>query len=206
MLAHDPLRGSQSLELPPSPVSSPSPNFDDVPTIQVATHEVPLPAYWRILGLLEDGKREEEIIQVLIHHTGTKTRRVVTEIVDSVVENQRLITGPPKSSGRLSVAFKKPRRISDYRASRIEARRELQAAEEKLETAKQKEKMVLNEALILSQRKEDLKDLKMSADEQRRTTSAIEHQMKHVLRKHHDVEAEIDFAKRLTLIHKASLA
>ncbi|KIY01423.1 uncharacterized protein Z520_02975 [Fonsecaea multimorphosa CBS 102226] len=187
-------------------VAAPSPNFDDVLTIQVASHEVPLPAYWRILGLLEDGKREEDIVQVLLRHTGTKTRRIVTEIVDSIVENQRLITGPPRASGRLSVAFKKPRRISDYRATRIEARRELEAAEEKLETAKQREKRVLNEALILSQRKEELKDTKMTPDERRRTTRAIEHQMKHVLQKHHDVEAEINFAKRLTLIHKASLA
>ncbi|OAP57502.1 hypothetical protein AYL99_08240 [Fonsecaea erecta] len=187
-------------------VAAPSPNFDNVPTIQVATHEVPLPAYWRILGLLEDGKQEEEIIQVLMHHTGTKTRKIVTEIVDSVVENQRLITRPPKASGRLSVVFKKPRKISDYRATRIEARRELEAAEQRLETAKQKEKRVLNEALILSHRKEELKDIKMSRDERRRTTNAIEHQMKNVLQKHHDVEAEIDFAKRLTLIHKASLA
>ncbi|OAG35550.1 hypothetical protein AYO21_10289 [Fonsecaea monophora] len=187
-------------------VAAPCPNFDDVPTIRVATHEVPLPAYWRILGLLEDGKREEEIVQVLVRHTGTKARRIITEVVDSVVENQRLITGPPRPSGRLSVVFKKPRRISDYRATRMEARRELQAAEEKLETAKLKEKKVLNEVLILSQRMEDLKDKKMAPDERRKTTSAIEQQIEYVLQKHHDVEAEIAFAKRLTLIHKASLA
>ncbi|EXJ70195.1 uncharacterized protein A1O5_06263 [Cladophialophora psammophila CBS 110553] len=187
-------------------VAAPSPNFDNVPTIQVATHEVPLPAYWRILDLVEDGKREEEIIQVLLRHAGAKTRSVVAEIVGSVVENQRLITWPPKTSGRLSVAFKKPKKISDYRASRIEARRELQDAEEKLDTAKQKEKRILNEALILAQRKEELKDMKMTADERRRTTSAIEHQMRQVLQKHHDIEAEVKFAKRLTLIHKASLA
>ncbi|KIW88704.1 uncharacterized protein Z519_10750 [Cladophialophora bantiana CBS 173.52] len=190
-------------------VAAPSPNFDNVPTIQVATHEVPLPAYWRILDLLEDGNREEEIVQVLIRHTGAKTRSIVTEIVGSVVENQRLITRPSKTPGRLSLAFKKPhqpKKISDYRASRIEARRELQEAEEKLENAKQKEKRILNEALILAQRKEEFKDMKMTADERWRTTSAIEHQMKQVLQKHHDIEAEVKFAKRLTLIHKASLA
>ncbi|KAJ9609140.1 hypothetical protein H2200_006911 [Cladophialophora chaetospira] len=186
-------------------VAAPSQNFEDVPTINVGYHEVPLPAYFRLLSLVESGQSESDIVQDVIRHTGAKNLHVVTEIVSNVAENQRLLTGPPKSSNRFSMAFRKSKKLSDYRASRVEARRDLYAVEEQLETAKQTEKKVLNEALILSQRKEELKELKMTPEERRKTTSAIEQQMKQVLQKHRDVEAEIKNARRLSVIHKTSL-
>ncbi|KIW73169.1 hypothetical protein PV04_01307 [Phialophora macrospora] len=196
----------QFIQPPSSPVGSPSPNFEDIPTIKVVDHEVPLPSYFLILDLVENGRSADEIVQDVMRHTGTKALNVVTDIVHSVAENQRLLASPPKSSKRFSVAIKKPKRISDYRAGRIEARRELQVVERQLETAKQTEKKILNEAMILSQRKEELNDMKMTPEEKRRTFAAVEQQMKQVLQKHRDVETEISHAKRLSVIHKASLA
>lgn len=195
-------------------VTAPSLNFEDVPTVMVATYEVPLPAYWSILDLVQTGKPEDEVVQVITRHTGTKTMNMVIEIVSSIAENHRLVvseTPPPAAPqtpapNRFSVAFKKSKRISDYRASRLEARRELQMVEEQLETAKQTEKKILNEAMILSQRKEEIKDMKMTTVERVKALSAVEQQIKQALQKHRDVEAEISHAKRLSVIHRASLA
>jgi hypothetical protein len=187
-------------------VTAPSPNFEDIPTIKVVDHEVPLPSYFLILGLVEKGSSEDEIVQDVMRHTGTKALNVVTDIVHSVAENQRLLAASPKSSKRFSIALTRPKKISDYRASRIEARRELQVVEKQLETAKQTEKKILNEAMILSQRKEELNDMNMTPEEKRRTLATVEQQMKQVLQRHRDVEREISHAKRLSVIHKASLA
>lgn len=262
-------------------VAAPSPNFDNIPTINVATFEVPLPAYWRILDLLAEGKPEAEIVKVVMHHTGTKTAHVVTEIVDSVAENQRLIrvgrrssnkpssrlsvvslsASRARSSSSFSVYWKTPptptttkpkpssigspkpglqakeKPVSEYRAARIEARRDLEAAEARLAAAQQTEKELLHDALVLARRKEQLALIGAEKEEEgnkearqqrrqsstqtetttspyaddghsqrRRTAAAIEKEMKQVLQRHHDVEAEIRFAKRLTVIHKASLA
>ncbi|ETI28326.1 hypothetical protein G647_00775 [Cladophialophora carrionii CBS 160.54] len=187
-------------------VAAPSPNFEDTPTIKIGDREVPLPSYFLILGLVENGRSEDEIVQDVMQHTGTKALHVVTEIVPSVAQNQRLLTTSPKSSKRFSVALKKSKRTGDYRASRVEARRELQVVEEHLETAKQTEKKILNEAMILSQRKDELKGMKMTPEQRRRTLDAVEQQMKQVLRTHHDVETEISHAQRLSVIHKTSLA
>ncbi|OCT53851.1 hypothetical protein CLCR_10602 [Cladophialophora carrionii] len=186
-------------------VAAPSPNFEEIPTIKIGDHEVPLPSYFLILGLVEIGRSEDQIVQDVMQHTGTKALHVVTEIVHSVAQNQRLLTTSPKSSKRFSVALKKSKRTSDYRASRVAARRE-QVVEEQLETAKQTEKKILNEAMILSQRKDELKGMKMTPEQRRRTLDAVEQQMKQMLRKHHDVETEISHARRLSVIHKASLA
>src|ERR1700744_6308207 len=110
-------------------VAAPSQNFDDIPTIKVADHEVPLPAYFLIHGLVENGRSETQIVQDVVRHTGTKALNVVAEIVCNVAENQRLLTELPTPSKRFSVTLKRPKKISDSRASRIEARRELQAVE-----------------------------------------------------------------------------
>ena len=66
---------------------------------------MPLPAYWLILDLVENGKPEDEIVKDVMSHTGTKTH-VVTEIVGSVAENQRLLVAQanrPKSSNPSSI-------------------------------------------------------------------------------------------------------
>ncbi|EXJ64393.1 hypothetical protein A1O7_00729 [Cladophialophora yegresii CBS 114405] len=187
-------------------VAAPSPNFEDIPTIKIGDHEVPLPSYFLILGLVEPGRSEDEIVQNVMQHTGTKALNVLTEIVHNIAENQRLLSTSPKSSKRFSVALKKSKNISGNRASRVEARRALRVVEEQLETANQTEKKILNEAMILSQRKEELNSMKMTPEERLRTLDAVEQQMKQVLRKHHDVETEISHAQRLSVIHKASLA
>ena len=190
-------------------VAAPSQNFEGNPTINVAGHEVPLPVYWELLDLVEHGRSQDDIVQDVVRHTGTKNLNVVGDIINSVAENQRLLAGrsvPTRSSNRFSVTFKKPKQLSDYRASRIEARRELEAVQEKLETTKQTEKKLLNEAMILSQRKEDIKELKMTPDQRRKTIAAVEQQIKQVLEKHRKIEAEIDHGRRLTAIHKGSLA
>ena len=190
-------------------VVAPSQNFEGTPTIEIGGHEVPLLSYWMISTLVEHGRPEDDIVRNVMRHTGTRALNVVTEIVSSITENQRLLSGPtatPRSSNRFSVAFMKPKKLSDYRASRIEARRELALVEEKLETAKQTEKKVLNEVMILSQRKEDLNGMRMTPDQRRKTLAEVEEQMKQVLQKHHNVETQIAHAKRLTAIHKASLA
>ena len=180
-------------------VAAPSRNFDNVPTIRVAHHEVPLPTYWQILDLVEEGRPENEVVQGVLRHTGTKTFEVVMEIVRSIIENHCNMIGPEpaKSSKRFSVAaFRKPKKqVSHYRASQIEARRESQDAEEKLESARQQERKVINSTLSLSQRKEEIKHMKMNMDERLRMTAEIDHQIKKALQKHHDIEAEINHAK-----------
>lgn len=185
-------------------VTAPLRNWDDVPTINVCTHEVPLPAYWKIVDLLTQGKARAEIVQSVILHTGIKTIQVVTDVVESVAENQRLISRRPPMSHRLSTPFKNANRISLYRPGRKGRNRELQEAEDTLEAAKQREKRLLGDALAISHKKEQLKESQMGPDERRKTASAIDHEMKQVLRRHQEVEIEIKSAKRLTALHKVS--
>ena len=186
-------------------VTAPSRNFEGIPTISVCGNEVPLPAYWQIVDLVTEGKAEEEVVQCFIPHTGARTQQVVTKVVHVIAENQKLMEDRSKSSSRLSVAFKKAKRISAYRATKIEARRELDAAEAVLTTAQQHERKLLNDALLLEQRKDTLKDLKIGSDDRRKTVSAMDKEMKRILQKHEEVERQIKHAKRLTVIHKASL-
>lgn len=109
-------------------VAAPEPNFEEIAIINVYSHEVPLPAYWRIVQLFMEGKNEEEVVRLVIPHTGSKTRKVVTDVVNCIFENQRRIQAPSETSNRPSVPFKKPKNVSAYRAARIEARRDLEAA------------------------------------------------------------------------------
>ncbi|KAL2418117.1 hypothetical protein ABEF95_002255 [Exophiala dermatitidis] len=179
-------------------VAAPSRNWDDIPTINVCGHEVPLPAYWKIVDLLEDGKGREDVVQSVILHTGRKTVQVVMGVVDSVAENQQLISRRATISNRLSMPFKKSKLISSSRNLRNESYRDSQA----LEAATQREKQLLNGALAIAHRKEQMTKRDMSPDDRRKTLSAIDHEMKQVLRRHQEVEAEIKKAKRLTALHK----
>ncbi|KAI1628771.1 hypothetical protein EDD37DRAFT_19365 [Exophiala viscosa] len=189
-------------------VTAPMPNFDEIATINISGHEVPLPAYWKIVDLVAQGKREEDIVKLVTQHTGARTLKVVTDVVKSVVENQRHIdtTATSSSSRRLSLPFARPKRVSAYRAARIEARRDLEAAEQKLKSAKDQEKKLLNNAIALTRERERLEKKNMTTDERRQTLSAIEDEMKVVLRRHKEVEAQVEYAKTLTVIHRASLA
>ncbi|KAK5240740.1 hypothetical protein LTR40_013624, partial [Exophiala xenobiotica] len=172
-------------------VAAPEPNFEKIATINVCNHEVPLPAYWRIVQLFMEGKTEREVVQLVIPHTGSKTLKVVTDVVNSIFENQRRIQAPSKTSNRPSVLFKKPKNVSAYRASRIEARRDLETAQVRLRDAKQQEEQLLNHALTLSRQKEQLQKQKMNSDDRRKTLATIENQMKQVLERHKNVEADI---------------
>ncbi len=197
--------------MPPSPddfwvLIAPAADFDGIPTISVEDHEVPLPAYWRIVDLWKEGHTEEEIIQLFLPHIGTKILNAATHFIKGVADNQKRMDDCSKMSKRLSVPFKKSKKPSVYRATRIEARRDLEVVEATLKTATQQEKKLLNEALLLTQSKEALQKKKMNADERRKTVSAIDQEMKHVLRRHQEVEMQINHAKRLTVIHKACLA
>ncbi|KAK5223594.1 hypothetical protein LTR72_004980 [Exophiala xenobiotica] len=187
-------------------VAAPEPNFEKIATINVCNHEVPLPAYWRIVQLFMEGKTEREVVQLVIPHTGSKTLKVVTDVVNSIFENQRRIQAPSKTSNRPSVLFKKPKNVSAYRASRIEARRDLETAQVRLRDAKQQEEQLLNHALTLSRQKEQLQKQKMNSDDRRKTLATIENQMKQVLERHKNVEADIEYATTLTILHRASLA
>ncbi|KAL6240777.1 hypothetical protein RBB50_012341 [Rhinocladiella similis] len=187
-------------------VPAPAPNFDEIATVNVCSHEVPFPAYWRIVQLFTDGKTEDETVREIIQHTGGKTRRVVTEVVSSIFDNQRRILASTTQPNRFSLAFRKPKHVSAYRAARIEARQDLRAAEARLHAAKSREKQLLTDAMILVRQKEKLDREDVDSDIRHRTLSTIEVRMKDVLEKHKDVEAEIECAKRLTIIHRASLA
>ncbi|KIV80643.1 hypothetical protein PV11_08131 [Exophiala sideris] len=175
-------------------VTAPMPNFEDVATINVCNHEIPLPAYWKIVELVAQGRREKDIVQLVIQHTGVQTLKVVTDVVRSIAENQRQMdtSSISSSSSRLSLPFARPKRVSAYRAARLEARVDLDAAEQKLKT--------------LTRQRERLDEKSMASDERRQTVSAIEDEMKAVLRRHKEVEAEVEYAKSLTVIHRASLA
>ncbi len=187
-------------------VAAPEPNFEEIATINVHNHEVPLPAYWRIVQLFMEGKTEEEVVRLVITHTGSKTLKVVTDVVNCIFENQRRIQAPSKTSNRPSVPFKKPKNVSAYRAARIEARRDLEAATVRLQDAKQQEKQLLNHALALSRQKEQLQEQKTDSDDRRKTLSGLENQMKQVLERHENIEADIEYATTLTILHRASLA
>ncbi|KAK6365353.1 hypothetical protein LTS17_011325 [Exophiala oligosperma] len=188
-------------------VAAPEPNFDEIVTVNVCSHEVPFPAYWRIVQFFTDGKTENEAVQEVIRHTGTKTLRVVTEVVSSIFENQRRIQAPTtRQPSRFSLAFMKPKRVSVYRAARIEARQDLRAAEDRLHVAKSRENQLLIDAMIIMREIELLDREGIDSDTRRRTLSKIEIRMKDVLEKQKDVAAEVECARRLTIIHRASLA
>jgi hypothetical protein len=127
---------------------APCPNYNNEPTIAVGDHEVPLPTYFMIQNLLEEERPEHEVVGIVFRQTGASVLEIVMEVVNSVAENYRLITTlPTKSPYRFSMAVlkKQKKKHSDYRASRLEARRELQELEEKLEIARQQERRLMNE-------------------------------------------------------------
>ena len=200
---------------------APLPNYDNIPTINVCNHEVPLPAYWRILELLEKNKKEQQIIGLIVQESGFKTQRAVADIVKSIADNQRQLDGTAVAAktsaaskpNRLSIFLsKKPKRVSAYRASRLEAQRDLNDAESKLDGAQKQEKQLLHTALVLARRKEKINNESNAGsksredDERRKTVSAIDHEIKKTLQRHAEIETEIEYSKRLTVIHKASLA
>lgn len=195
------------------PVTAPAANYDNVATINVCSHEVPLPAYWRIVDLLTVGKSVTEVVQLVIQDTGIRTQKVVTDVVESVAENERSIkahSGTTSSSSMASSSgpstASKEKQPGVYRAARIEARRELEAAERSLEDAKGREKKLLKTALTLNQLMEKLRAQNANSPERRNRESTIGREMKQVLHMNKGVEAEIRYAKRLIVIHKASLA
>jgi hypothetical protein len=206
---------------------APLPNYENIPTINVCSHEVPLPAYWRITELLNEGIEIEQIVRLIVAESGIKTHRSVEEIVNAISDNQRHLKNASKNSAaavsanknskasnRLSALLvKRPKkRISSYRASRLDEHRELEDAESKLENFKMQEKQQLSTALALARRKEMLNDTstaagrKISEEERRRTIAIIDHEIKQTLHRHAEIETQIEYARRLTVMQKATFA
>lgn len=126
---------------------APSPNCNDIPTVNVCSHEVPLPAYWRITELLHDGVSKQQIVRLIVSESGINTRRSVEEVVAAIADNQRLMvehaskkndeaagessSKANRASNRLNTLLlsKNPKkRFSVYsrRASRLDVHRELE--------------------------------------------------------------------------------
>lgn len=206
---------------------APLPNYENIPTINVCSHEVPLPAYWRITELLNEGIEIEQIVRLIVAESGIKTHRSVEEIVNAISDNQRQLKNASKhsaaavstkkssrASNRLSALLvKRPKkRTSSYRASRLDEHRELEDAESKLESFKMQEKQQLSTALALARRKELLNDTNTAAgrkvgdEERRRTIAIIDHEIKKTLHRHAEIETQIEYARRLTVMHKATFA
>jgi len=85
-------------------VFAPFPNCNDIPTINICSHEVPLPAYWRIAELLHDGVSQKQIVGLVVPEGGgVRTRRSVEDVVAAIAENQRLMVleqhGPRQQHG-----------------------------------------------------------------------------------------------------------
>jgi hypothetical protein len=187
-------------------VAAPSPNFDNIPNINVSTHEVPLPAYWQISDLLAQGKPKKEIVQSVMQHTGANAFKVITEVVDSVAENQRLMLNCSKLASRPHARSTTAKKISDYRAARIEARRKLRVAEERRDIARSNQGQLRRDAFILAQRRHELDQHPAKSCDHRAMTSTIERWAKQLMKQRSDVESEIIHAERLIVIHKSSLA
>lgn len=206
---------------------APLPNYGNIPTINVCSHEVPLPAYWRITELLNESIEIEQIVRLIVVESGIKTRRSVEEIVNAIADNQRQLknasknsaaavsaNNSAKASNRFSALLvKRPKkRLSFYRASRFDEHRELEDAESNLESFKAQEKQQLSTALALARQKEVLNDTstaagrKIGEEERRKTIAIIDHEIKKTLRRHAEIERQIEYARRSTVMHKASFS
>ncbi|KIV89323.1 hypothetical protein PV10_08900 [Exophiala mesophila] len=76
---------------------SPVPNYRNVPTISICSHEIPLPAYWRISELLTAGESPDTIVTLILQHSGVRTRKVVETIVQNIADNQKSMEIPVRS-------------------------------------------------------------------------------------------------------------
>lgn len=76
---------------------SPVPNYRNIPTISICSHEIPLPAYWRISELLTAGEPPETIVTLVLQHSGVRTRKVVETIVQNIADNQKSMETPARS-------------------------------------------------------------------------------------------------------------
>ncbi|KAK5063211.1 hypothetical protein LTR84_005288 [Exophiala bonariae] len=203
---------------------APLPNYKGVPTINVCSHEVPLPVYWRIAELLAEGIGEEQIVRTIVNQTGVKSQRSVDDIVSAISKNLRqiesaspipaipiIVNEKPKASNRLSALLsKRAKRVSTYReSSRLEAHHEIEDVGPELE-AQEKQKQ-LDTARALARRKEMLEEAssgskKISKDERRRTIAAIDHDINKSLHRYAEIETQMEYARRLTCVQKGTSA
>jgi len=69
--------------------------YDGIATIDVCGHEVPLPAYWRIVELWNEGKSEDGIVAKVSKFTGPDTVESIKQVVSHVVDNQKRMQHVP---------------------------------------------------------------------------------------------------------------
>lgn len=212
---------------------APTPNYKGIPTLSVGNHEVPLPAYWQITELLEEGIQEEQIVRMIVKQgRGDNAQRSVEEIVNAISNNLHqieLTSALPtsaattvhiksKGSKRFSaILAKRPKRISAYHtsSSRLSAHDELADAESvsesKTETQEEQKLNQLETARALARRKELLKDTgnsvsrKITKEERRRTIAAIDHDINKSLHRYAEIETQMEYARRLTFVNKGPL-
>lgn len=196
------------------------PNSKGIPTINVCGHEVPLPVYWRITELLDEGTPEAQIVRTIVHQTGIDSQRSVHDLVSAIANNLRQIVSAapipaipasvrekPKASNRLSALIsKRPKRVSGYSMfSRLEPHHELEDAASGLVT--QEKQIQLNTA----RRKELLQDVsssgsrKITKEERRRTIAAIDHDINKSLHRYAEIETQMEYVRRLTHVQKGVL-
>ena len=164
--------------------------------MDVCGHEVPLPAYWRIVSLHNQGKSDVEIVNLVMDATGSKSIKSITEVVHHVIENQRLMGQPtPPNPNRLSrsAAVKlanKPRPKSPLRVRLEEAHTTLTCAEEL-------EGELANQAIALMRTRRRFARSIGNYDELKQAEAAIDRETKRVLQKRQAAEDEVEKAKML---------
>ena len=61
----------------------------DIPVIQVGDHEIPVPAYLKIVELYQLGTTSHQMIEEILRHTKSSTRLVVADVVQGIIANEK---------------------------------------------------------------------------------------------------------------------
>ncbi|KEF58026.1 uncharacterized protein A1O9_05949 [Exophiala aquamarina CBS 119918] len=179
---------------------APFPNYSGIPTINIYSYEVPLPAYWRIAELLHDGIPKQQVVQLIVLDGGIKTRRSVEEVITAITDNHRLMTA--HASKRTTEAAVGNGSKANRSSNRLSTLLLSTNAESHLEEFKPQEKQQLSTTLALARRKEKLGRTGVvdDEDERRRTIAAIDYEIKKTLQRHAEIETQIEYARRLTVM------
>lgn len=183
-------------------INPPSPGINSKghPTINVSGDEVVLEAYFRILTLAETGKTRDEIVSHIIKVTESDSSRATAkfnQLVDNVLENQRLaqasgtILGVKHVRASLATDYQQKSRKSTMLQKARRVTTHFSASEPTLQSpssSERAEEKLVVEALRLMAKRDAMKKDLPDSHANRRTTAAVDQQLRTSLQKHQAID------------------
>ncbi len=130
-------------------------------------------------------------------------------IVKAILKNLEIMNGqsivcPTPKLGSLIFNHLKPKKIISHRALRLASENDLSESFAKLQIVQRKESKVINETLRITAQRDSVSRIMADGWDRRKTEASLDVEVREYLKKHHALETELAYARRLVELNLAS--